>query len=330
MPEITNMKPPAGIEEFLEKFGWGGAEIRPVAGDASFRRYFRAHGGNGDTAIIMDAPPPHEDVCPFIGMAEYLCGAGFDAPHILGRDMDRGLLLLEDFGDVRVREYLDGHPGEERKIYEKAVDTLIRLSQAPAASVPPYDMAAYMREVELLTDWYMPAMGLSFDLREYQTIWHDLLAPLDRYARDGVTVLRDYHAENIMLLPDGRQGLIDFQDALVGHPAYDLVSLLEDARRDVPEGFQEEILQYYRDNAVISDDFEYCYAVLAAQRNSKIIGIFTRLWKRDGKEHYLSFLPRMWRYLERDLERPALANVKLWIDRNIPPKIRKLSPKDVK
>jgi len=144
-----------------------------------------------------------------------------------------------------------------------------------------------------------------------------------------VTVLRDYHAENIMLLPDGEQGIIDFQDALIGHPAYDLVSLLQDARREVDPDLEQLMLAYYRDATNASADFDLHYALLGAQRNTKIIGIFTRLWKRDGKERYLSFLPRMWGLLERDLAHPGLIELRNWFDENIPHHIRALSPTDV-
>jgi N-acetylmuramate 1-kinase len=134
--------------------------------------------------------------------------------------------------------------------------------------------------------------------------------------------LRDYHAENIMLLDDGTQGLIDFQDALIGHPAYDLVSLLQDARRDVAPELEAAMLEYYCRAARVTENFTHHYALLGAQRNTKIIGIFTRLWKRDGKDRYLGFLPRMWGLLERDLAHPALAPLKNWFDASIPANVR--------
>jgi aminoglycoside/choline kinase family phosphotransferase len=188
-------------------------------------------------------------------------------------------------------------------------------------------MATYMREVQLLSEWYMPAMGLSFDVSEFDQIWTEALAPLADYQK--VTVLRDYHAENIMLLDDGQQGIIDFQDALVGHPAYDLVSLLQDARRDVSPALEAEMLAYYNNAAKPGADFAAHYALLGAQRNTKIIGIFTRLWKRDGKERYLSFLPRMWGLLERDLAHPDLAPVKRWFDTHIPSGVRNKMPAEL-
>jgi aminoglycoside/choline kinase family phosphotransferase len=321
------MAPPAGLDEFLRLHGWEGAIVAPVAGDASFRRYFRVESATRGKAILMDAPPPHEDPRPFIHIAQYLNGHQFRAPEIFATDLTRGLLLIEDFGDRRMREHLDEHPEDEAVVYRAAIDTIVRLAQTPAVQAQPYDMATYMREVQLLSEWYMPAMGISFDASAFDQLWTDALAPLADYQK--VTVLRDYHAENIMLLDDGQQGIIDFQDALVGHPAYDLVSLLQDARRDVSPALEAEMLAYYHAAAKPDADFDVHYALLGAQRNTKIIGIFTRLWKRDGKERYLSFLPRMWALLERDLAHPALAPVKLWFDTHIPSDVRHKLPTEL-
>lgn len=327
MTPVTDMVPPAGLDEFLVRHGWTDAQISPVAGDASFRRYFRVNSATRGKAILMDAPPPHEDPQPFLDIAQYLTGHQFRAPEIYGTDLTRGLVLLEDFGDSRMREHLDDHPDDEAEIYRAAIDTIVRLAGTPAAHAQPYDMATYLREVQLLSEWYMPAMGLSCDANAFDQMWVDALAPLA--SCQDVTVLRDYHAENIMLLDDGEQGIIDFQDALVGHPAYDLVSLLQDARRDVRPELEADMLAYYLTAANPGPDFDAHYALLGAQRNTKIIGIFTRLWKRDGKEKYLSFLPRMWGLLERDLAHPALANVKQWFDAQIPTEVRSLSPLDI-
>jgi aminoglycoside/choline kinase family phosphotransferase len=234
---------------------------------------------------------------------------------------------LEDFGDRRMREHLDAYPEDEVAVYRAAIDAIVRLSATPPVQTQPYDMATYMREVQLLSEWYMPAMGLAFDSGAFDRMWAKALAPLSDYQR--VTVLRDYHAENIMLLDDGQQGMIDFQDALVGHPAYDLVSLLQDARRDVSPALEADMRAYYYETAQPDADFDTHYALLGAQRNTKIIGIFTRLWKRDGKERYLSFLPRMWGLLERDLAHPDLAPVKHWFDTHIPVGMRNAMPTEL-
>lgn len=320
----TEMMPPDGVDEFLEHNGWAGAVVSPLAGDASFRRYFRVRLDDGAQAVLMDAPPPHEDPRPFIDVAEYLTAGGFRAPAIFAKDLTRGMVLLEDFGDEQMREHLDHFPDNEAAVYRQAIDTIVALSRVECANLSPYDAAAYMREVRLLSDWYMPAMQLTVDQDAFDAVWAEALKPVADCQK--VTVLRDYHAENIMLLEDGAQGLIDFQDALIGHPAYDLVSLLQDARRQVSPEFETEMLEYYQQAAQPGDDFDLHYALLGAQRNTKIIGIFTRLWKRDGKERYLSFLPRMWGMLERDLEHPGLAPLKVWFDENIPAETRKISP----
>ncbi len=327
MTPIADMHPPIGLDVFLNDIGWAGAVVSPVAGDASFRRYFRIVSADGKKAILMDAPPPHEDPRPFIDVAEYLTENGFRAPSIFAKDLMSGLVLIEDFGDERMREHLDAVPSDESRIYRQAIDTIIDLSRTVCADLPPYDQAAYLREVQLLTQWYMPAMQLPVDQAAFDHVWKNALAPVAECQT--VTVLRDYHAENIMLLEDGSQGLIDFQDALIGHPAYDLVSLLQDARRDVSPDLEHAMLDYYRRQAKSGDDFDLHYALLGAQRNTKIIGIFTRLWKRDGKERYLGFLPRMWELLERDLAHPGLASLKVWFDHNIPPEVRGQSPDSV-
>ena len=319
----TDMKPPAAAAEFLHQHGWGDAQLSPVAGDASFRRYFRVREGDR-RAILMDAPPPHEDPRPFIHIAEYLKNSGFAAPEIFARDLESGLVLLEDFGDQRMREHLDYHPEDEDAIYRQAVDLLRDLHKVPAASIAPYDEAQYLREAHLLTEWYCPAQQLDVDADRFDAIWRTLLEPVIAAQHPPVTVMRDYHAENIMLLENGGFGLLDFQDALVGHPGYDLVSMLQDARRDVSDDVEEKMLAYYLSghSQKEAEEFRSQYAILGAQRNTKIIGIFTRLSVRDGKQRYLDFMPRMWRLLEKDLQHPALAPMAQWFDENIPENVR--------
>ncbi len=317
---VTDMIPPAAAPAFLGQAGWGDAAIVPLAGDASFRRYFRVVDG-GRRAVLMDAPPPHEDPRPFIAIAEHLLADGFAAPRILARDLEEGLVLIEDFGNLRVKEHLDDQPDAELAVYGRAIDLLTDLHRLPAAPVPPYDRAVYQREVDLLTQWYCPAIGLTVDQDAYVAAWDAVLPIVEQSASPTVTVLRDYHAENIMLIDRATShglGLLDFQDALAGHPAYDLVSLLQDARRDVPPQVEAAMLARYKAIAAPPPDFDAAYAVLGAQRNAKIIGIFTRLWQRDGKPRYLSFLPRMWDLLERDLAHPALEPVAQWFAANIP------------
>jgi aminoglycoside/choline kinase family phosphotransferase len=317
------MIPPAHAPDFLAAHGWEGAEILPLAGDASFRRYFRIHGTDGARAVLMDAPPPHEDPRPFVAAAEWLAEAGLSAPSILARDLERGLLLIDDFGDARLRETLDASPDREAELYALAVDVLVHLhGLPPMPGLRPHGLQLWIEELQLFPDWYCPALGLDVDADAYSAAWRSVLAPVAGDGLGPVTVLRDYHAENIMLVA-GRSGirhfgLLDFQDAVAGHPAYDLASVLEDARRDVSPDIERVMLERYRNMTGQGIDFDDAYWALAAQRNTRILGVFTRLWKRDGKSHYTSFQPRMWGLLERNLAFPALAPVRDWFDRNVP------------
>ena len=316
---------PDGLVEFVEDAGWGAADVEPIPGDASFRRYFRLRKASGETAMLMHAPPPEEDPQPFILVAGWLSANGMRAPDLLAQNPREGWLLTEDFGNERMREWVDANPSDEVPAYEAAIDALVALHQRPAGPFSPYDMPTYLREAALLTEWYAPAHGLNVDAAGYNAAWEKALLPLIDRQASPVTVLRDYHAENIMLL-DGKatapQGLIDFQDALVGHRAYDLVSLLQDARRDVSTDLEEAMVSRYIEKAGADEHFRADYARLGAQRNAKIVGIFVRLFKRDGKPKYLSMIPRVWAAMERDLQHPALEPVAKWFDANIPDELR--------
>nr|WP_082458268.1 phosphotransferase [Sphingomonas sp. Leaf10] len=311
----ADLNPRDAAPAFLTQAGWGDAQILPLAVDASFRRYYRVI-GTGRTAVLMDAPPP-EDTRKFAQMAAWLAERGFAAPAILADDAAAGFMLLEDFGDMRMRETVDAAPESEARLYAAAVDQLLRLQRHEAAPVPPYDRAFILREADLLIEWYCDALALSVDREGYTAVWNAAFDALPDMPV--VTVLRDYHAENLMLLDDARLGLLDFQDALAGHPAYDLVSLLQDARRDVPAVVEASMIARYRESTGVGEGFDAAYHLFGAQRNAKILGIFTRLWRRDGKPRYGALCPRVWRYLERDLAHPALAGVARWFDLNIPP-----------
>lgn len=320
------MIPRPEVDEFLAGCGWGDARVEPLAGDASFRRYFRVVDGER-SAVLMDAPPAHEDVRPFVAVAEWLESVGLSAPEILARDIGQGLLLLGDFGDWRLREMLDQQPGLELELYELATDVLVHLHQhAPMPGLPVHGLDQWLDELALFTDWYCPALGLTVDVDGYRRAWIEVLEPVASDGLGPVTVLRDYHAENVMLV-NGRPGvrrfgLLDFQDALAGHPAYDLASVLEDARRDVPPAIERAMIDRYVAATGNSELFERAYWALAAQRNTRILGVFTRLWKRDGKPHYTAFQPRMWGLLERDLAQGGLEPVRRWFDSNIAPEHR--------
>jgi aminoglycoside/choline kinase family phosphotransferase len=322
------------IESFLMRNGWGGAARSVLAGDASFRRYERLRRA-GSGAVLMDAPPAHEDVRPFAAIARHLVGLGYSAPAITAEDAAGGLLLLEDLGDSTYSRALAAGVDAET-LYGAAIDLLAELHrQPPPAGLAPYDEAAYLAEADLLVDWFLPqATGratAAHARRAYHDAWSAVLgcAGLGRT----VLVLRDYHADNLMWLPEregtARVGLLDFQDALAGSPAYDVVSLLEDARRDVTEPLVEAMIARYlaAAPALAPDAFRAAYAVLGGQRNAKIVGIFTRLWRRDGKPGYLDLIPRVWRLLERDLAHPALRPVRAWFDAHVPPPLRTAPPR---
>jgi N-acetylmuramate 1-kinase len=276
----------------------------------------------------MDAPPPHEDPRPFIAVAEWLVSRGLSAPEILARDLSKGLLLLGDFGDWRLREWLDDNPAAERELYELATDVLVHLHEhPPMEGLQVHGLDQWLTELELFTQWYCPAVGVEVDVPAYRAAWTQVLQPVAGDGLAPVTVLRDYHAENIMLVGDrdgvAHFGLLDFQDALAGHPAYDLASVLEDARRDVPPSIEHAMIDRYVAATGHGTEFERAYWVLAAQRNTRILGVFTRLWKRDNKPGYRRFQPRMWGLLERDLANPHLKPVSDWFDANIAPEHRR-------
>lgn len=335
----------AGQRHFLRAAGWDGAEVRPLAGDASFRRYERVRLGDR-RAVLMDAPPEKEDVRPFMLVDGLLRGMGFSAPEILAADPERGFLLLEDLGDDLFTP-LARDPQVEAEIYAAAVDLLAELhGHHPAAvpalrQLPPQDHALLTAGLETFLDWYWPAAcgePAGAALREgFLQPWRELLEwlrPGDAAASDEVLVMRDFHADNLLWLPDragtARVGLLDFQDAVLGHPAYDLVSLLDDVRRDVPRPLAAALRSRYLQargiapGSAAQSRFETGYAILGAQRNIRILGVFVRLWRRDGKGRYLDYLPRVWAMLELSLQHPALAEVAAWFGRHLPSARRRI------
>lgn len=319
------------MDEFLSRIGWQDATRRMLAGDASFRRYERVHFGER-IAVLMDAPPPWEDVRPFMAVTQLLAGCDVTVPSIIAADEAQGFLLLEDLGDGSFTRLLRAEPAREQALYLAAMDALITLRRASevqassfALALPPYDKSVYLREAALFAEWFLPQMhGLekARALRsEYLAIWEAILnaTPVNQHC----LVHRDYHADNLFWLANraGHHavGMIDYQDALWGDAAYDVASLLEDARRDVSEETVALCLTHYR-QATGEDaaSFAQRYSVIAAQRNAKIIGIFARLCVRDGKAHYLEYLPRVWAHFMRDIAHPSLAPLRAFIEAQVP------------
>lgn len=326
------------LNGFLKQNGWDDAERGLLASDASFRHYDRLKRANGETAVLMDAPPPMEDVRPFVNIDLHLEKLGFSAPHIMAQDKANGFVLLEDFGDDTYTRLLK-KGADETELYALATDFLVALhslpeKQAVPAGLPLYNENPLRNEVMLFPDWYMPAVfGMETDKKaadEFVLLWEELFALTFKVPQ--TLVLRDYHIDNLMRL-EGREGvkacgLLDFQDALNGAITYDIMSLLEDARRDIsPELFAQMQARYIDgmgEHLGDKEDFLTSWAVLAAQRHTKVLGIFVRLCVRDKKPVYLQHIPRLWRLLENSLNHPVLRRLKEWFDANVPEEYRKI------
>lgn len=355
------LKQLAATRRLFDAAGWGGARVRYLQGDASARRYARLSHADGRSLVLMDAPrqpdgPPvrdgkpysriahlAEDVRPYVAVDQALRSAGVSAPIIEAVDLERGLVLLEDLGDrVFAREVAQGAAQEE--LWDAAVDALITVQRTGIGArlpvdnvtlhqVPPYDAQALGIETELLLDWYWPALlgrGVPEKARaEFTAAWNQIC---DRLLRMPIgLVLRDYHSPNLIWLPERsgvrRVGIIDFQDAVRGHPAYDLVSLLQDARIDVAPELEASLYARYvaaarADSSFCDRDFAFAYRALGAQRSTKILGIFARLAQRDGKPTYLQHIPRIWGYLERNLASRPLEPLRSWYDRYLSADVR--------
>jgi hypothetical protein len=346
---------------FLSDAGWEGARVGALPGDASTRRYYRVN-QNGHAAMLMDQPqnsetPPSPptatpeerlalgynatarlagaDCERFIATANFLRSRGLAAPQIYADDAAQGFVLLEDFGDDLYADVL-GTGVDQEVLYRAAIDAIAQLHAdpaplrlSPAAALYDYDLTACLAETDLMTDWFMPlALGRpasANESSEHRDLWRDALGTIR--SPEPVFVHRDYHAQNLFWLPErsgaARVGMIDFQDALAGNKSYDVMSLLEDARRDVSPELASAMKAHYlaamkaQGRELDGEMWTAEAAITAAQRNAKIAGIFARLASRDGKPRYIAHLPRVWRYLERDLAHPALADLRSWYDRAI-------------
>jgi aminoglycoside/choline kinase family phosphotransferase len=348
---------------FLAKAGLGEARREPLAGDASTRAYARLYPTNGPSLIFMDQPPSQETApCPpdaspeqraalgynamarlaagrveaFVDVASYLTSLGLSAPQVVASDAPQGLAVLEDLGDGLFARLIE-QGEDEGPLYDAAIDVLVQLHKTTPPDVLPggwplltYDDVALKTGQDLFPQWfpnYRP--GLVFDdqaLIDWDAFW----APVRARGEAGASVfcLRDYHAENLIWLPErqgtARVGLLDFQDALRAHPVWDLSMLLHDARRDISPALEAACLGRYLSLAQVKDPAAFLadYHALGALNIVRIIGIFSRLVIRDGKGRYAAFMPRMWCYLDRCLKTPGMSELKAWFYANVPVEAR--------
>jgi len=346
------------LRQFLTDAGHSESRRERMAGDASIRSYARLY--RGERAFILmnspkrpDGPAIYhgksysaavhlaEDVRPFVAIAGGLRARGLSAPKIHDADLEQGFLVTEDFGTEGVIEGEPPRPILAR--YEAATDLLARLHGEEATNVlplaphvtykvPSYDIDAMLTEIGLMLEWYLPDRGVepSEMLRvEFIAMWRKLLE--EPLAARKTWVLRDYHSPNLLWLAAregiSRVGILDFQDAVMGPPAYDVVSLLQDARIDVAEDIERALFNRYVEARMTPDDgfdaseFGATYAIMSAQRNTRLLGTFARLNRRDGKPHYLKHQPRIWTYLNRALAHAALASLRDWYAANVPPPV---------
>jgi N-acetylmuramate 1-kinase len=346
------------LREFLDGAGYADAKRQRMPGDASTRSYARLARNDGfvilmnsprrpDGPAIYDGKPYSaavhlaEDVKPFVAIANGLRERGFSAPAIHHADLDAGFLITEDFGSTAFVEGDPPAPIPER--YQAATDMLAALHREPLPetlplapqityTIPTFDTDALLVEAGLMTEWYMPdrnAAPTDAVRAEFAAMWRELLAKPAAAAK--TWVMRDFHSPNLIWL-DARTGfakvgIIDFQDAVLGPAAYDLVSLLQDARIDVPETLELAMLTRYIKARLASDDtfdpkaFAELYAIMSAQRNTRLLGTFARLNRRDGKPQYLRHQPRIWTYLNRSLDHPALSGIRAWYAAHVPPPV---------
>jgi aminoglycoside/choline kinase family phosphotransferase len=273
----------------------------------------------------MDAPPEKgEAVQPFVDIAGFLLSIGLSAPRIYDADTDAGFLLIEDLGDRLFAREIAARPEMEQPLYSAAIDVLTKLHRAAPPPLNRFDAETTVPLAALAYDWYQFGATGQVDTvakARFSAAFRQVIGPFD----PALTVLiqRDYHAENLLWLPDrnatARVGLLDFQSAMLGHPAYDLVSILQDARRDVPKALEEQMIdRFLRRNGHDREAFAAAYAVFGAQRNLRILGVFARLCLRDGKAHYVDLMPRVWTHVETNLAHPALRDIASLVPGDLP------------
>ncbi len=317
------------LEKCVSDAGFNPESLTLVAGDASFRKYYRVtRAGDQKSAIVMDAPPEKEAVEPFVVITEWLRKAGIAAPEILYADRGNGLLVLEDLGDALFARVLETGESDETTLYRSAMNTLIQFQQSDVSSLgdfPKHDAAKLHDEAMRFAEWFLPqALGREKAIAlmpSWRALWDELIAAnptkCDCFSH------HDYHAENLLWLPERegnrRVGVLDYQDAKLGDAALDVVSLLQDARRDVSEALAKAMLDYYIEQSGEDEAaFRQRYAFLGAQRNLRIIGVFTRLALRDQKPRYLGLLPRVWGHVMTTMSAPELAPLASWLEEHVP------------
>ena len=350
-PRLARQK---AVDDVMNASGWRGAERHFMMGDASTRAYERLVRPDGSSAILMISPPKTdgplirggktysslarlaETITPFIALAGGLRAEGFSAPEVLAVDLASGVAALEDLGHetmldpagaVRVERYADA-VAVLASLHARDLPSTLPVTDAAPYTIPRYDLEALAIEVELLLDWYAPHVGVPLGSgvkANFINSWRHRLSEVT--AAPPTWTLRDYHSPNLLWLADReglrRVGLLDFQDCVLGHPAYDVVSLLQDARVTVPDDIELKLLSHYARLRREADPrfdmaaFAQAYAILGAQRATKILGIFARLDKRDGKPHYLAHLPRISAYLAKGLRHPIMADLAAWYGANL-------------
>ncbi|MEO1705198.1 MAG: phosphotransferase [Pseudomonadota bacterium] len=309
----------AAARKFLATTDWHSAEVTPLAGDASNRTYFRLLRSGHAPAVLMDSPPEKgEDVRPFVSVARHLTSHGLSAPRILASDEAEGFLILEDLGDALYARVLEQNPAREEELYVAAIEALVELHSASPLPVAPYDAQTMGPLAGLAAQWYA---GQPERAAELSAATQEALLAQEKPER--VLALRDYHAENLLWLPNrsgaARVGLLDFQDARMGQRTYDLASLLKDARRDVSPATQAAATDAFASLTGISrETLLASMAAQSAQRNLRILGVFARLSLHFGKTHYIDLIPRVWRNLQDDLSHPALSRLRGTVMRMLP------------
>jgi aminoglycoside/choline kinase family phosphotransferase len=314
------------IDAFLAGTKWAGAARKPLAGDASTRSYQRLDAqGDVPAAVLMNADPDlGNDVGPFVQLTGVLRALGLSAPEIFAQDAARGFLILEDLGDDLFARVVATDPSLEKPLYFAATDVLIDLHNAQQPKLPPYDTALMTQMAGLAYDWYQLGCLDAVDADAKAAFCDAFSRFLDTaVAAPSVLIQRDYHAENLLWLPDrdssARVGLLDYQDALLGHPAYDLVSLLKDARRDVSRDVEVATVSYYAKEANVDvAEFEAAYFVLGLQRNLRILGVFARLSMHYGKPNYVDLIPRVWGHVLDCLGHPSCQDISDLVLQSLP------------